>query len=326
MKVFILTEGGINVGFGHITRCISLYEAFKEHGIRPLFIINNSPEAKDFLKKNRIKFIIDSNFEIMDCGIIIIDSYLKQKEFYNAISEKAKLLVSMDDFNRLDYPTGLVINGAIYAKSIKYRKNKNLAYILATEYSPLRKDFWKIGPAKRINRKAKNILITLGGFNDDFAKKVVELLLKKFDFNLHVVSRREISLAKDNKILAYRNISSREMKDLMLMADICICGGGQTTYELARCGVPSIGICFSDNQLLNLKSWFKTGFLHFAGWHNDKDLFKKIENAIKKLLSYEDRINRHRIGMDCVDGKGAIKIVNRLICELKKNRKMKVFL
>ena len=35
MKVFIITEGSKNTGFGHITRCLSLYQAFKERGILP---------------------------------------------------------------------------------------------------------------------------------------------------------------------------------------------------------------------------------------------------------------------------------------------------
>ena len=30
MKVFILTESGKNMGFGHITRCLSFYQAFEE--------------------------------------------------------------------------------------------------------------------------------------------------------------------------------------------------------------------------------------------------------------------------------------------------------
>ena len=30
MKVFIITEGGKDIGFGHITRCFSLYQAFEE--------------------------------------------------------------------------------------------------------------------------------------------------------------------------------------------------------------------------------------------------------------------------------------------------------
>ena len=30
MKGFILTEGSRNIGFGHVTRCLSLYQAFEE--------------------------------------------------------------------------------------------------------------------------------------------------------------------------------------------------------------------------------------------------------------------------------------------------------
>jgi len=41
LKAFIITEGSKNIGFGHITRCISLYQAFEERGIIPEFIINN---------------------------------------------------------------------------------------------------------------------------------------------------------------------------------------------------------------------------------------------------------------------------------------------
>ena len=41
MKVFIITEGGRNISFGHITRCLSLYQAFKEK-IRLEFIVDRS--------------------------------------------------------------------------------------------------------------------------------------------------------------------------------------------------------------------------------------------------------------------------------------------
>jgi len=41
MKVFIITEGGKNIGFGHITRCLSLYQAFEEKEIIPEFILNS---------------------------------------------------------------------------------------------------------------------------------------------------------------------------------------------------------------------------------------------------------------------------------------------
>ncbi|HQF37072.1 MAG TPA: hypothetical protein PLL26_05540 [Candidatus Dojkabacteria bacterium] len=50
LKVFILTEGGKNIGFGHITRCTALYQAFEEKGIIPKFIVNGDESVLDLLK------------------------------------------------------------------------------------------------------------------------------------------------------------------------------------------------------------------------------------------------------------------------------------
>lgn len=41
MKFFIITEGSKNKGFGHITRCLSLYQAFEEKEIIPEPILNS---------------------------------------------------------------------------------------------------------------------------------------------------------------------------------------------------------------------------------------------------------------------------------------------
>lgn len=51
MKVFIITEGSKNTGFGHITRCLSLYQAFEERGILPKFMINGD---------NNIEYLLDN--------------------------------------------------------------------------------------------------------------------------------------------------------------------------------------------------------------------------------------------------------------------------
>ena len=40
IKVRILTEGSQKAGMGHITRCLSLCQAFIVRGIDPIFIVN----------------------------------------------------------------------------------------------------------------------------------------------------------------------------------------------------------------------------------------------------------------------------------------------
>ena len=57
MKVFIITEGGKNIGFGHITRCLSLYQAFEERGNKPKFIINGDNDIEYLLKDINYRYL-----------------------------------------------------------------------------------------------------------------------------------------------------------------------------------------------------------------------------------------------------------------------------
>lgn len=309
MKVFIVTEGGQNIGFGHLTRCISLYQAFEEREIIPEFIINGDNSVKDLLKEKKHQILnwLEEKSELFElvknADIIIIDSYLADISFYETLSRLVKIPVYIDDTKRLDYPKGIVVNGSIYAKEINYPEKENITYLLGTKYIPLRKEFWDI-PAKKINKEVKNILVTFGGINhSDLISKIMGYFKKKFDFNLHVIGPKQ------------NRLNAKEMLDLMLKDDICISGGGQTTYELARVGVPTIGICFADNQLGNILGWEKTGFLKYLGWYNEKNLIEKLKSSMEHLENVNVRKNKSKIGRELVDGKGSLKIIETILPE-----------
>ena len=100
------------------------------------------------------------------------------------------------------------------------------------------------------------------------------------------------------------------MKELMLNSDIAISAGGQTLYELARIGVPTIGICMAKNQEKNLNGWQMAGFIDYIGWYNNNELQFVLKQSIANLISSEERTSRSKIGKALVDGKGASRIVN----------------
>lgn len=307
MKIYIITEGGINIGFGHITRCIALYQAFEEKGITTQLIVNGDSFILDILRGKRYQVFNwlqerEKLFKIVDnADVVIIDSYLAGINFYEKLSKIVRVPVYIDDNKRLDYPEGIVVNGSIYAKGIGYPEKENITYLLGTRYIPLRREFWDISE-KKIRNQARNILVTFGGMNHsgliDETSKYIE---NEFDFNLCIIDPLR------------RKIDAKGMMNAMLETDICISSGGQTTYELARVGVPTIGICFADNQILNLEGWQKEGFVEYVGWYNEVNLVEKIAKVIGEFESYEERIKRYRVGRDCVDGKGARRISDALL-------------
>lgn len=341
MKALILTEGGSKLGFGHITRCLALYQGFVEKGITPKLIINSDISIKyllrdenyrifNWLKEKRKLFELTGNTDV-----VIIDSYLADKSLYDSIPKTFphQPLLMLDDYKRIEYPAGIVINPSVSAEKLDYPKRKSLVYLLGKKYITLRREFWNM-KRKKINPEIKHVLITFGGINRiDFIKKIVRFLISKFpNFYYHIVTlspkfnRHNPFLS--SKIKFYPRLTTLTMRNLMLKCDIAISGGGQTTYELARCGIPSIGICFAGNQSLNLKVLSQKGFLEYIGRYDEAGLLERLKEAVILLQSQKIRKKRSIVGRRLVDGEGVQRILSRLekIKATKKDESEKILL
>jgi UDP-2,4-diacetamido-2,4,6-trideoxy-beta-L-altropyranose hydrolase len=325
LKVIILTEGSKYIGFGHITRCLSLYQAFEENNISPKFIMNGDETITELVKntnyeifdwiENKNKFLEN----IKGSDIVIIDSYLANREFYEELSKIVKTPVYIDDNKRIDYQKGIVVNGNIHAFNLKYPTKEGVIYLLGTEYIPLRREFREV-PEKEIKEKVKSIMITFGG--DDIRNmtpKVLKLLIDNYP-NLikNVVVGKGFKKIEEIKYLENKNTnltfnaSGEQMKNLMLNCDIVISAGGQTLYELARVGVPTIAVGVAENQLVSVKGWQKAGFIEYAGCWEDGKVFDRIREALDKLKNVKTRNERKKIGKALIDGKGSKRIIEFL--------------
>ena len=312
-RVVILTEGGKNIGFGHITRCKGLYQAFLESGAETEFIINGDTSIKCVLEGG-IKYKISDwlkhrNKTYALCAkadIVVIDSYHAGLDFYARISADSAVPVYIDDYKRLAYPKGIILNGSIRAEYFNYRGLKGPA-LLGTRYIPLRKEFWRTG-SKRIGKNIQSVIFTLSGMNfEPFASKFVAHLKRKYAFKIIDIYHLRIKYP------------ALKMKELYMKADLCVSGGGQTTYELACCGTPSIGICLADNQIPNLKNWSASGFLLNAGSYDNPGFIAKFDKLIS-TMNLKKRIQMSKAGKSCVDGKGSLRTVKYIVNTLKNIR------
>lgn len=326
MRVKFFTEGGTNIGIGHITRCLSLCQAFEEYEINCHFVIKGDEELKDILadrKTNFLDWIEDSKAfekEIQDAQIVIIDSYLADIKNYEIVCQSKKKALFIDDYNRLDYPCGYILNGSIGIDEKHYSKKEGLIYLLGTKYIPLRKPFWDV-EKKEIRKNIKKILITFGGDDsENMTLKILKLLQREYyEFEKLVVvsslfrEKKEIYKLASDKIKIFENLDAEGMKNLMLTADIAISAGGQTTYELARVGVPSILIAVSDNQVGNCHGWEKANFAKYAGWWSDTKTQENLIYYLKELEDFEIRRKMSSTGRSLVDGQGARRVVRKIL-------------
>lgn len=320
MKVAIITEGFRGTGYGHLTRCLSLYQAFEEKKIIPLYVANCDENGEKFVDvKNFLRIDWLNNPEILldkinGYDIIVIDSYLAPLSVYEKIQSIARTTIYIDDYIRLKYPWGIILNGTIGAENMNYNRDKDHLYLLGMDYMPLRKEFWDIDIPVR-QKKYNNILVTFGAQDPrNLTEPVLEKLNKEFPgLNYHVVTGPGNIIGEKERasnIKFYSSLSASQMADLMLECDLAVTAAGQTTYELARTGVPFIAIGVIDNQEFNLKGWAARGYIENILWYEQNDLYDKLIYNVNNIIS---GISSGTLPV--YDGQGARRVVNKVLDE-----------
>jgi len=307
-SVVILTEGGNELGYGHLMRCLAIAHGFIEMNIDSVFYLRGEPAVEEILKGFSFHLIdwTEQPVDVKD-KIVIVDSYYADENACRKVYKDAKAVLFIDDYNRIPYPGGFVLNSVVGAETLCYPDNPDLIYLLGQKYHPLRREFWDV-PEKVINDKVGKILITFGGSDiTNHTPVVLKILNYKYsDLEKHVIVGKGysnidvIEAEADEKTVLIFYPDAERMKQEMVECDIAISGAGQTLAELARVGVPTYCIKVADNQDVNIQNWKKTGFI----------MEGDIYNGMPDL---SDRRNSSFKGRSIIDGLGVKRCVELLL-------------
>ena len=197
------------------------------------------------------------------------------------------------------------------------KKNVNKIEIVDHKVVPLRKPFWNI-KKKIIKKKIKNIFIFFGGSDvRKFSIKIAKLINKyNNNYKINVISPHKINL---KNVTSYKFLNQDKIKNFLSKADIVITSGGQTLYEMACLGVPGIVISETIYDMEDTIAWEKRGSIIYAGKWTSKNIEKKILKSIIKIDQKNIRFNLSKNGQKTIDGKGGIRLVKKILQNVRKN-------
>lgn len=327
MKVLILTEGGKKVGFGHIARCIPIYDVFIQKNHQIEFIIDGDSSIYGLINGITHR-LIDWNADInkidsliKESDLVILDSLEISNANYQKLISMSSVAV-IDDLQLRDYKNNeIVIDWFLFSENNKFYKNKNA--ILGTKYVPLRRAFWGV-KNKFINEDVHDIVISLGGTDyRNMAPKIIRMLKNEFNnLKVHLFVAKgfnnldEIKRVNHSNLILHLEPTDETMIDICQKSDIAIATGGHTIFELARLGLPTIHFLVVENQRRS-ENWKLTNFTEFVGWWNDQDIISDIAKSVRKLKKKDLRKKMSLSGKNLVDGNGASNLVNELVNKLK---------
>jgi spore coat polysaccharide biosynthesis predicted glycosyltransferase SpsG len=321
MNLLILTEGGGKSGYGHISRCVSLFERAVELGVETKLVIHPIGNVSNFIYNTN--FILhnwlekfDSIFENTYFDIILVDSYFANYILLNKIRKKCKVIAYMDDTNRLKYPPGVVINGGIGADFISYKPCNHHELLLGREFQPIRTEFINVSPIK-VKKNIESIFVAFGGTD---INNMTQPTVRYLNNILPTATINIILSNKDNHILGkhvvkHTYLDAERLINLLLTCDLAVIAGGQMVYEIARIGLPAIVVQVADNQKFNVLGWQRTGFINNA-IPLDKYSLETLQIEADKLISQSERVKKSKVGMMTIDGNGTRRIVEFLLKKL----------
>ncbi len=328
----IITEGGKEFGFGHITRCLSIAKVFKDYNYQINFIINGDKSIDSILDdtnytlfdwvRNTKQLFID----IEKSSLLLVDSIKISDELLIQLEKINTPVIFIDDEKRRNIlNSGFVIDWTVLSEQQNHfiPKKKSVNYLLGSIYTPLRAEFTKA--SKNIIKKdLQTLMITFGGADvRDLTPKILRTLTKEFpEIQKNIVigagftNIDEIEKSKDNNTNLIYNANTQTMIKLMQDSDLAIASGGQTLYELAKIGTPTIAILLVNNAQDDTLGWDRVGTIKNIGWYNDEILLDNLITEMKNIKNYHTRKQMQENAKDYINSDGAKFLVDSIVSKL----------
>ncbi|CBI66794.1 hypothetical protein [Helicobacter pylori] len=243
MPVKILCDSFLTSGLGHVRRCEKILSFIEKLGIKADLYLYKHNDIGAFLEG------------VGNDDLLITDSYrLNSKDFY-LLKEKAKSLMVIEDEEHAKgfYPKNTkIMNFTLNA--LKHYNHASKDHYLGVGFYPVDTRFIYDRP---INTENKEVLITLGGSEQEMLKEIVKILENK-NVNLHIISPY-IPKNPPKNARYYSPLSPLEFSSLMKFCACAISAAGQTLYELALSQTPSLILPIASNQILQSQEFENSG-------------------------------------------------------------------
>lgn len=337
-NVLFRVDASPQIGIGHLQRCVSLAIALQKLGARCLLLTNQDQvvrqrAAAPGLDVEALNGVEPGGVEDLKhalavatrrrSDVIVVDSYRASVDYLENLRAAGLLVVAIDDLAQFPFPCQIVVNGAARARALPYRSSSgDTRFLLGPEYVLLRPEFRDI-PPRAPKEIVQNILIVLGGA--DPRNLMPELLARldelTYDFTVTAVvgpffeNRDEVAaLAKRCGRMVWLMDAPDSVRDLMLAADLAISAGGQTLYELAATGTPTVALQVADNQSFNLQALAAEGVIRVAGAVDEMGLFDVVLREVQALMVESGtRAQMAKAGQQLVDGRGANRLAQIIV-------------
>lgn len=339
MKAAFRADASVDIGAGHVMRCLALADELRRRGAETRFLCREQPGDLCGLVAARGHAVhrlpvADARADAeLSAGAaagadwLVVDHYGLDAAWEAALRGQVRRILAIDDLGDRAHDCDLLLDQNLerpgaYAGLLP----TPCRTLLGPRYALLRPEFARLREALPARRaEVGRILILFGGSDPlDLTGLALAALdrLERSDLAVDVVvgagyphqaALRARCAARPNTRL---QIQAGEVAELMAAADLAIGATGATTWERACLGLPALAVTFADNQRPIAAAAQAAGMLAWLGdarAMSAASLAEALAGALAEALAAPQRLAAQRAAcLARVDGGGCPRVAEAM--------------
>ncbi|MBL6935716.1 MAG: UDP-2,4-diacetamido-2,4,6-trideoxy-beta-L-altropyranose hydrolase [Alphaproteobacteria bacterium] len=332
MNILFRADAGIDIGSGHLMRCLGLAQYLQDEGascsilttaVKEPVVARWREEEIDIQEHQARRGSPEDAAATLAAAAtsgaqwIVADGYDFGLDWQRAAKEGGVGLLCFDDLGGASFAADLVVNQNPGAQDLSYDMEGDGRVLAGPDYVMLRRDI------RRLKRETSSglprLLVTFGGYDENNLALAAmrELAGVDADFTATVICAADGRGLEETRAFAashpdrFRVLPPGDIVSLMAAVDLALCAGGTTALELASLGVPMVLVTVADNQEPGAAALAGAGCARLAG--RGVEALPDAARALSDLLC--DAVacgDMGRAGAALVDGDGVERIAKSI--------------
>lgn len=336
-RLIIHTNGGVNIGIGHVMRSIGMAQEWIRLG--GVAVILGYVEGKSLISKVEksgielkslpencspkkvLSTILENAHQAKYGSWVMIDTYNFDYESQWTLKRLFPRMLLVDDYHHhAKYASEIILNQNIGAENINYNVNWDCSILAGTDYVMLRKEFIQAVKEKKLRHKKKRIMVTMGGAD---AGNITLQVLKALD-SIRTVELEAVAIvgpanphrkaiqdfAQKSSLSVQVLVDVNDMPAQINASDLIVTAGGSSCWEICALEVPMIAIIIAENQQAIVKKLGEVKAAVNLGLAENLARYT-IANTVEKLIKAPEKMNAlTESAKRLIDGKGVERIIS----------------
>ncbi|HET7292537.1 MAG TPA: hypothetical protein VFM88_08940 [Vicinamibacteria bacterium] len=324
-RVLFRVDGSVSMGMGHVYRSLAIADALRDTSRAAIAFLMTAQHVEG------LKTVAGYGYPVRLAGESSLDTYLElvrdyspdilindlpsvDRSYLAALAHigatTVNLVDTLDDLEKTEAYAQLIVS--VMNEERETPEN----FYGGPGYAILRRHFRDTGE-KQVRERPRMVLLTFGGSDPQGLTLKAARALETLPGGIELVAVAGPAFSYQREFEALQGVLKRKVTlmrqveghiaDLMFEADLVLCSGGMTVYEIAALGTPGLVLAQNTREEARMRAFARRGSVEFLGLGSDIGE-EEIARRVRELLGdVARRREMSRRGRSLVDGLGALR-------------------